>query len=664
MTTWTRADLIRYLGEALPSGAMADRITLETLAGRVLRGGAGEPVAVLSAPEWPRVPDCLRRSDGKSVFRPHGAERYASQAQLTLEERLQAQAQAIGAPRLDPDVVARMLGADRDRLEAQLQPEPATAAVMNEATGSGLRMDQAAAAFFLLTSPRRAEVMVGSPGTGKTRTAVEIARLWSAAGMGPVVALTTSSNARNVIRDEAARHGVALQAYNTAEWLGHSEQARESRRPIELRPGTLLTLDEASLMSLADLAAIVGRATLHDAKVVVTGDPMQLQAVESGGGMTMLARTLGHVQLSEAGRFRHAWEAEATLRLRDGDVTVLTEYRKHGRLHAGYAEDILEDAARAYLHNRLNGQHTILMAGTDAMAAELARRVRGDLIAWGIVSDGPAVGLRDGARASAGDWVMARKNARQIDAGQPGRTLANRDILRIASTQAGVAGLQVEVQRLTGRDAATGRELWSSPFLLGRAYLRDDTQLAYAETFHAAEGQTVDSGIAVFTGEEDRQAVTVAMTRGRDRNEAWIIAGWRIADPSPGPQPAAELARHDRLAREAAGHHDGRPAAAVAASAEEVLGQCLARDGQQLSATDTREAGWSDADRLDALGVQWQHVVREAAQRRYEAAARDALADAHARQVFSDPAAMWLWRSLREAEAAGLDGPAALRRAI
>jgi hypothetical protein len=661
MTTWTKADLIRHLGEVLPAGAMAGRATLEMLADRAISGGSGEPVALLCAPEWPRVPDSLRRANGESVFRPHGAERYASQAQLTLEEQLQAQVQALGAPRIEPDIAARLIGADRARLEGQLQPEITTAAVMNEVTGCGLRMDQAAATFFVLTSPRRAEVMIGPPGTGKTRTAVEMARIWTAAGMGPAVALTTSSNARNVIRDQAARHGIALEAYNAAEWLGHSEQARESRHPIELAPGTLLTLDEASMMPLADLAAVLRRATDHGAKVVVTGDPMQLQAVETGGGMTYLARALGHVQLSEAGRFRHPWEAEASLRLRDGDVTVLTNYREHGRLHAGPAEDILEDAARAYLHDRLNGRHTILMAGTDTMAAELARRVRGDLIAWRVVSDGPAIALRDGAQASAGDWIMARRNANRIEAGQPGRTLANRDILRIASTD----GMLVEVQRLTGRDAVTGRELWSAPFRLRRAYLREDTQLAYAVTFHAAEGQTVDSGIAVFTGEEDRQTVNVALTRGRDRNEAWVIAGWRIADPAPGPEPAAELARYDRLAGERAGLiPPGQHADPDLATAEELLGQCLARDGRQLSATDTREAEWSDADRLDVLNVQWQHVVREAAQPRYEAAIRDALTDAQVQDVLSDPAATWLWRSLREAEAAGLDGPATLHRAV
>lgn len=101
--------------------------------------------------------------------------------------------------------------------------------------------------------------------------------------------------------------------------------------------------DRAALETLAD-RAVFGRAGEQVALLSAPGWP--------------------RVQLSEAGRFRHAWEAEASLWLRGGDVTVLTEYRQHGRPHAGYAEDVLEDAARAYLHDRLNGQHAVLMAGT------------------------------------------------------------------------------------------------------------------------------------------------------------------------------------------------------------------------------------------------------------------------------------------------------------
>ncbi len=665
ISAWTRADLIRYLGETLPAGILADRRALETLAARALGGAAGEQVELLSAPEWPRVPDGLRRVDGESVFRPHGAERYASQAQLSLEEQLLAHAREPGAPRLDAETAARLLGADPERLQAQLQPGSAAAAEAGTA-GSGLRLDQAAAAWYVLTSPRRAEVMVGPAGTGKTCTAIEMARAWQQAGMGPVVALTASSNARNVLREEAARRGVAeLACYNTAEWLGHAEGAREARDPIGLAPGTLITLDEASMMPIGDLAAVLRRAAAHGAKVVVTGDPMQLQAVEGGGGMALLTRHLGHVQLSEASRFRHGWERQATLRLRDGDVTVLTDYRLHDRLHVGPCEEMLEDAARAYLHDRLAGKDTLLMAGTEAMAAELSRRVREDLIRWGIVSDGPAVRLRDGARASAGDWIMARKNDATTKASQRGRTLVNRDILRLVDADPYGTGMSAQVVRLMGREES-GRERWSAPFLVSRSYLWNEAQLGYAVTFHAAEGRTVDSAIAVFSGEEDRQAAYVALSRGRENNEAYVIAGWRIADPRPGPRPAPELARQERLDREHAGIDDAQQArlAREGITAEQVLSQCLGRDRQQLSATDTRAAEWSDADRLDVLGVQWQHVSRDAAEHRYRAAVRAALTEEEARQVLADPAATWLWRTLREAEAAGLDSAAAVRRAV
>jgi hypothetical protein len=666
ISAWTRADLIRYLGEALPAGAMADRATLEVLAARAISGADGERVELLSAPEWPRVPDGLRQADGESVFRPHGAERYASQAQLTLEERLLAQAQEPGAPRLDAETAAPLLGADVERLQAQLRPAP-DATEPAGTTGSGLRVDQAAAAWYVLTSPRRAEVMVGPAGTGKTRTSIEMARAWRQAGMGPVVALTTSSNARNVLREEAARRGVAeLACYNTAEWLGHAEGAREARDPVALAPGTLIALDEASMMSITDLAAVLCRAAVHGAKVVVTGDPVQLQAVEGGRGMALLIRHLGHVQLGEASRFRHGWERQATLRLRDGDVTVLTDYRLHDRLYVGYGEDIMDDAVRAYLHDRLAGRDTLLMTGTEARAAELSRRVREDLMRWGLVDGGPVIRLRDGARASAGDWIMARKNDAATKAGQHGRTLANRDILRLVDADPYGSGMSAQVVRLMGRDES-GRERWSAPFVVSRSYLQNEAHLGYAVTFHAAEGRTVDSAISVFTGEEDRQAVYVPMTRGRENNEAYVIAGWRIADPRPGPRPAPELARQDRLDHEQAGldvsRHAG-PGGRMGVSAEQILAQCLDRDGQQLSATDSRAAEWSDADRLDALGVQWQHVIRDAAQHRYQAAIGAALTKEEARQVLADPAATWLWRTLREAEAAGLDGAAMVRRAV
>jgi hypothetical protein len=665
--TWTRADLIARLGECFPPGVAISGEMLQDLAARALAGDSGERVELLSAPEWPRVPDSLRRVNGDSIFVPQGAELYASGTQLGLEAQLLARAQATGAPRLDPGEAARLLGADPARLSGALRAD-ATAAALSQVTGSRLRTDQAAAASHVLTSPRRAEVMIGPAGTGKTRTLTELARIWQQAGLGPAVALTTSSNARNVIREEAARHGVTLDAYNTAEWLGHTKNGREARPPVDLAPGSLVMVDEGSVTSLPDLDAITRRVTQTGSKLLVTGDPMQMQAPEGGGAMALLAHRLGHVQLTEAWRFTQPWEREATTRLRDGDVTVLEEYRQHDRLHAGPAEHILEDAAHAYLHDHLSGKDTLLMAATDAMAAELARRVRDDLIYWGHVEPGPAVGLMNGYRASTGDRIMARKNNTRVKTGEGQLTLANRDVLRITDIDPDGSGAKVEAERLTGRDPATGAEQWSPPFELRRSYLERHAQLAYAVNFHTAEGRTVGSGISVFTGQEDRQAVNVALTRGRENNEAFVITGWNIADPRPGADPDPELARHDQQKNERAGF-DTHPEPeqdepGESPSAEQMLAACLRRDGHVMSATDTREAEWSDADRLDVLDTQWQHVKRQASQQRYQDALSAALGDEQAGQVAADPASTWLWRSLREAEAAGLDGPATLHRAV
>ena len=156
----------------------------ERLAERVLAGGAGPLVLPLEAPDWPPVPAALRRADGRSIYRPHSGTRYAARDQLLLEERLAAQAQQAGAPRLAPELAACLLGADQAQLEAQLHAAAQTghaaqaADAAQQATGSGLRLDQAAAAFLAMTSDRRAEILVGPAGIRQDPHSAQVAAMW------------------------------------------------------------------------------------------------------------------------------------------------------------------------------------------------------------------------------------------------------------------------------------------------------------------------------------------------------------------------------------------------------------------------------------------------------------------------------------------------------
>ena len=120
------------------------------------------------------------------------------------------------------------------------------------------------------------------------------------------------------------------------------------------------------MMSMADLAAIMRIAAERGCRVLITGDHEQLAAVEGGGGMVMLTRQMGYVQLAEPVRFGCEWERDATLRLRAGDAEVLSVYAEQGRLRGGDPEQAMDLACRAYVADHL--------AGKDALAAGPHRR--------------------------------------------------------------------------------------------------------------------------------------------------------------------------------------------------------------------------------------------------------------------------------------------------
>ena len=234
-STWTRADLIKYLGRVLPrSGVDPDAAAalLEGLADRAL-ASEFEPVACLQAPEPVQAPAGLRRADGRSVYQRHGGVRFATHAQLTMEQRMLALARTSGAPRMDRAGAARALGADLTQLEAVLDGRSQD--THGPRTRTGLRADQAAAALSVLTDGRRVSVINAPAGSGKTWVLTAAGKAWAAAGLGRVIGITPSQSARNTL---AA--GVP-ESYNAAQFLGHLPGRRGARGPIKLRPGDVVS---------------------------------------------------------------------------------------------------------------------------------------------------------------------------------------------------------------------------------------------------------------------------------------------------------------------------------------------------------------------------------------------------------------------------------------
>jgi conjugative relaxase-like TrwC/TraI family protein len=646
---WTRHDLLKQLALVMPAetrqmNPQAAQTLLLGLADEALSGRTGE-VVCLEAPQWPPLPTSLRRQlGGRSVYTRPGTARYATAAQLTLEEQLVMHAQAQGAPRLPSEVAARCFGADVALLEAELRGRPHDAHERDPLRG--LRLDQAAAVWHVLTSPRIVEIVTGPAGTGKTRVLVTAAMIWD----GPVFGTATSQNATNELR--AA--GVQVAA-NTTRLLADLTEGR-------IPPGSLIVADEGSMISITHLAAIVSYAARNSCKLVLAGDQEQLAAVEGGGAMTLLADRLGYVQLAEPVRFTAAWERGASLRLRAGDATALDDYDQHGRIRGAPPDQAMDQAARAYVASYLAGRDVLLMAADWARCRELSQRIRDDLIHLGLVDNGRTIRIADGVQASPGDLIICRRNDHTIQAGEPGRALANGDVLRIEAITPG----GIMVRRRLDPNRATGQRRFTTQTFRYDDYRSCD--LAYAITGHSAQGATVHTGIALVTGTEDRQWLYPAMTRGTDMNVTFTFtSSARAADPRPGTRPAPELDRYDRLRREHTGYPPRLPSTAAPGPLRlrepvAVLADVLGRDGAELSATQTRQRTLANADHLGILHAIWTAETTAARDNRYRDLVLAALPPGY-RQDLSVQA-RWLYRTLRAAELAGLDPAEVIRTAI
>jgi len=96
--------------------------------------------------------------------------------------------------------------------------------------------------------------------------------------------------------------------------------------------------------------------------------------------------------------------------------------------------------------------------------------------------------------------------------------VANRSTYRVQTRNAD--GSLVVAQFLGRDDIGTTR--WGRPVTLPADYVAEHVALAYAGTIDSAQGITVDTCYPIITPDMDREALYVALSRGRQRNIAFV----------------------------------------------------------------------------------------------------------------------------------------------
>ncbi|MGQ2931156.1 MAG: Ti-type conjugative transfer relaxase TraA, partial [Sphingopyxis sp.] len=399
-----------------------------------------------------------------------GDDRFTSRAMIETEQRLER-----ATARLDSRHNHGV--ADRHRELALTRAE---------ARGLDLSTEQRGALEHV-TSARGVSNVIGYAGTGKSAMLGVAREAWEAAGYQVQGAALSGIAAEGLERGSGI--GSRTLASLEHQWANDREQ---------LTGKHIFVIDEAGMIGTRQLERVVTEAEKQGAKVVLVGDPEQLQAIEAGAAFRAAAERHGAIEITAIRRQHEEWQQGATRELATGRTgAAIGRYAEAGRVHAADTRDIARaDLVEAWDRDwqAWPDASRIILTHTNDEREQLNAAVRERLKAGGALGQEIAIKVERGERKFAqGDRIMFLKNDR-------GMGVKNGSIGTVQS--AGPTRMSAMLD--DGRSVAFD--------------LKDYAHVdhGYAATIHKAQGMTVDRVQVLATPGVDSHSTYVALSRHRE----------------------------------------------------------------------------------------------------------------------------------------------------
>lgn len=410
-----------------------------------------------------------------------------------------------------------------------------------------------------LVVDRQLSLVVGGPGTGKTYSVARILAVLIAEGLAtgrmPRIALTAPTGKAKARLGETIRNAIeakpgepvldrevakvlegirpsTIHGLLGATGVDRQRFPRNAQNPL---PHDVVVVDETSMVSMPLLARLM-EAVRPEARLVLIGDPDQLESVELGSVLRDLVSAAASADSSVHGHVVrltrvHRFEQDSPIALladavRDGDADGAL-----GRLTAGEAIDLVGpggevrssvrfvatpdprhatavDAVHQVLGPLLEGTRDAAVAG-DAVAA-LERSIRARVLCahregpWGVAEWNRRA--EEWMRASGGRWYP----------GRPVLVTRNDGRTSLSNGDTGVVILRNDRPAVVFADAshdAADPVRWFDPAQL------DSVETAYAMTIHKSQGSEYGTVVLVLPPATSplvgRELVYTAVTRAK-----------------------------------------------------------------------------------------------------------------------------------------------------
>ncbi|MGH9186610.1 MAG: ATP-dependent DNA helicase, partial [Acidimicrobiales bacterium] len=370
--------------------------------------------------------------------------------------------------------------------------------------------EQVAMVRAVCSSTEAIQPVVGRPGSGKTYAASACVQAFVASGT-PVAGCAVSATAAAELESAVHfRHHTGRPAQTIASLLIDLEQ-----RGDRLAPGTILLVDEASMVGTRELARLAAHVDAAGGCINLIGDPDQHTSVDTGGVFKALAARQGSGLVRLVGNRRQVDPAEraAIDDYREGRIDVaLDRYDAAGKIvRQPTAREAYDALVQDWWADRLAGSAAPMLAGTNVARRALNARARAMLKAEGVLTGEPLVA--HGREFMIGDEVVARRNDRTLRAHGRSEFVKNGSTGWVVAVDVGRGEVVVEF-------ASEGQ------ITIPRGYLEaGHVEHGYARTTYGVQGATLDRARYHPTDASRFEEGYVAVTRATERTLLYIVEG-------------------------------------------------------------------------------------------------------------------------------------------
>ncbi len=382
---------------------------------------------------------------------------------------------------------SRGFSVDRNRVEQAIKDRPFLAQEQRQAVRH-------------ITGPERIEAVVGMAGAGKSTMLGAARQAWEAEGY-QVMGAALAGKAAEGLEESSGIRSRTLASFECS-W----ERGRDT-----LSARSVLVIDEAGMVGSRQLSRVLAEADRAAAKVVLVGDPEQLQPIGPGAAFRAVAERVGFVELGEIRRQREGWQREASVDFASHRTHAgLSAYDERGAIRfeddIGAARNAIVGDVIGDMDARPDGSRLVL-AHRRIDVADLNDSIRAVRQGRGELQGEHLYQTTEGERTfAAGDRLLFRENNRDLG-------VKNGMLGTVERAEPG----RLEVRLDTASGPGQGRRVSISM----ADYAAVDH--GYATTIHKAQGATVDRTYVLASGTMDRHLTYVSMTRHRD--EVALYAG-------------------------------------------------------------------------------------------------------------------------------------------